>query len=739
MVESRIERYCPQCGEVTHTLVCRNDGFATIVRGGPALGVDPAQREGELLAGRYRLEQLEASGPLGAWYRAVDERTRTMVQLHLLPSGLFADLKLVTRFQRETPLIASLSHPNLVGLLDHGLAPDGTLYLAYEVLLGPTLADVILRDGPLEPQRVATIGLSLLEALDEVHDHGLLHRSLGLHNVVLQRVGPSEVVKVAQAGLAKILADDDAQPFVWPSMMVSAWRTMAPEQARGRGVTGHADLYSVGAILYELLTAKPVFPENAPSDLLVAHSVKIPKPPERDGRMLVGPLVDVIMRCLEKKPWNRPDGIARAHELLEAAYQQPLLSSPISTAEFGAAPAGSASTRPTVIVAAVRSSSPTREEPRPGTRESRATNPYGLPPAPPPRAVPIAYPSREQPRPSEPPSSQNRRATDPNPSGPIRALAATAVSPRTGPESRPATRPDSFSESPHRSHTMDRSPSGLRPGEPNSGQLRLDAVIRPSNDTRSPLPVADPDSDPELIIRGGPSPVVAFLLGLLAAGALGVAGYFLLFGSSGETTAADTDTLLAAAEPDTLALPSPAPDTGPDLVMDTGPEAHADTTPDAVPDTAVAVATADTTDTTGGHLATADTVTADTQAPVADTTAPRDTRAPKDTVAAGPETRPPKPPRPDGPIDPLADLEDPDFVNRPEPVTLRKVLVDSEPAGAKVAVNGQIIGETPIYVEWQEGGAGVDVVVSKVGFQPVRTRLSAGVGRAVKLRLDPAD
>ncbi|HRE92018.1 MAG TPA: PEGA domain-containing protein, partial [Myxococcota bacterium] len=101
------------------------------------------------------------------------------------------------------------------------------------------------------------------------------------------------------------------------------------------------------------------------------------------------------------------------------------------------------------------------------------------------------------------------------------------------------------------------------------------------------------------------------------------------------------------------------------------------------------------------------------------------------------KTRPPKT-TPTGPIDPLADLEDPDFVNRPEPPTLLKALVDSDPVGAKVAVNGQIIGETPIYVEWQEGGS-VDVVVSKVGYTPVRTRLSAGVGRAVRLKLEPAE
>lgn len=753
MAEPRTERYCPQCGEVTHSLICRNDGYATTVRGVAAVAVEPGQRMGELFAGRYRLEQLEKTNPLGAWYRATDERTRTAVQVHLLPAGLFADLALVARFQREAPLIAALEHPSLLKVLDHGLAPDGTLYFSHELALGPTLGELVEREGPLDPRRVAAIGLSMLEALDEVHDHGLLHRSLGLHNVVLQRVGSEELVKIAHTGLAKILCDDDAQPFVWPPTLVAAWRTMAPEQARGRGVTGHADLYSVGAILYELLTGRPVFAENAPSDLLVAHSVKVPKPPERDGRVLVGPLVDVILRCLEKKPWNRPDGVPRAHELLEAALHQPLFSAPISTAEFGAPAASQPVSRkvatvaprtaaaPTQRPAATVSSAPppppplappatpTREEPRPSsarstTRESgRATNPYGLPPAPPPDRAPIAYPSRETTRPvDDPPSAKSRRVTDPNPSGPLKALAPVPVSPRTGP------------------------------------QARLDTVIRPpvERETVRSIPALDTASavDDEPVIRGGPSPAVAFLIGLVVAGALGVGGYFLLFGGSTKPEpelagrpADDTTALAAVADTSApgpvLADASEATDAL--LVTDTNAAMAPDLEPQA--DTPSEVSGPDT---VASAMGAPDTTTRDTTAPsTPDTT----------SVAAAPDTRPStaarpdkpkaeqptpekpkttKPTTPTGPVDPLADLEDPDFVNRPEPAPLRKALVDSDPIGAKVAVNGQIIGETPIYVEWQEGSS-VDVVVSKVGYTPVRTRLSAGVGRAVRLKLEPAE
>lgn len=756
MAEPRTERYCPKCGEVTHSLICRNDGFATTVRGVAAVAVEPGQRMGELFAGRYRLEQLEKTSPLGTSYRALDERTRAPVHVHLLPAGLFADLSLVARFQREAPLIAALEHPNLLKLLDHGLAPDGTLYLSHELALGPTLAELVEREGPLDPRRVAAIGLSMLEALDEVHDHGLLHRSLGLHNIVLQRVGSEEVVKIAHTGLAKILCDDDAQPFVWPPSLVAAWRTMAPEQARGRGVTGHADLYSVGAILYELLTGKPVFAEAAPSDLLVAHSVKVPKPPERDGRTLVGPLVDVILRCLEKKPWNRPDGVPRAHELLEAALHQPLFSSPISTAEFGAPAATQPASRKTAVVAprtgavptpraapapppATPTAAPTREEPRPaGARPAtrpaaRDTNPYGLPPAPPPTRAPIAYPGREQTRAvDDPPSAKSRRVTDPNPSGPLKALAPAPVSPRTGP------------------------------------QARLDTVIRPpvERETARALSsiadVADTSSDDDLVIRGGPSPAVAFLIGLVVAGVLGVVGYFLLFGGPSEpelggADAAPGDAIVLAAGADTSSAPSAG--TTSDAASMTEDAGDAAASADgASPADTLAAGDATTAPSDVGVVPTDAAQALDTRAEVPDTTSvatapdtlgpaarperpgpgPTKPDKPKPEQPTLEKPRPTRPTTPTGPIDPLADLEDPDFVNRPEPPSLRKALVDSEPAGAKVAVNGQIIGETPLYVEWQEGGS-VDVVVSKVGYTPVRTRLSSGVGRAVRLKLEPAE
>jgi serine/threonine-protein kinase len=721
-------------------MYCRVDGFATVGRS-RFPGEDPSLREGETVVGRYRLDQVIGSGPLGVAYRATDLRLGAPLLVRILPGGLSADLRLVARFQREGRLVASLAHPNIVRVAEHGVSEDGTLFVAQELVLGPTLAEVLTKEGPLEPRRVVAIGRELFDALVEAHTHGVLHRSLGLENVLLhRRPDGGEMVKVSHFGLARVLADDEAEPFVWPSSLVAAWRTMAPEQARGRGVSGHADLYSVGAILYELLTGRSVFSESSPSDLLVAHSVKIPHAPEREGRMLVGPLIDVIMRCLEKKPWNRPDGAQKALDQLEAARNHPLLVSPTPTAEFGAPAPDAARSGP-------QSGRPTNDPTRPNVepvpvaspitqQHKRATNPYGVKPPSPSQPVPVAYPaSRPLVRPTvereqSPPEPRSRRVTQPSAVGPGAPLSQGGVSPRTGRDSR-----------------MERSLSygvqvGARPDTANSSSEA---------------------SDPELIIRGGPSPFVAFVLGLLVAGALGGLGYFLIFGGSGaKTTDATAETLaqdtpvepVASAAPvpvNTLADPpiatSATTDATQDVAVAAAPAPDAALPEAQAPDAAVAVAPVAApaaVDAASAPVANAATDTATLVAPPGP--APTDAKripvpsAPFHTAIARkdpPRTDKPDKPEPPrkAPVDPLADLEDPDFVARPTPPSLRKVLVDSDPVGAKVAVRGQIIGETPIYVEWEEDSSGVDIVVSKVGFQPVRTRLSAGVGRAVRLSL----
>lgn len=739
------DRICPQCGAETPASLCPRDGFATIGRSRLPVG-DPSRREGEVLAGRYRLDQSLGLGPLGVAYRATDLSTSGPLHLRLLPAGLSADLGLVARFQREGRLVAALTHPNIVRVLEHGVAEDGTLFVAQELILGPTLAEVLAREGPLEPQRIIAIAEALLRALSEAHGHGAPHRSLGLGNtILLRRSGGEELVKVSGFGLARSLVDDELQPFVWPGALVDAWRTMAPEQARGRGVSGHADLYSVGAILYELLTGRPVFQERSPSDLLVAHSVKIPKPPELNGRILAGPLVDLILRCLEKKPWNRPDGAKNALEQLEAARARPLLVAPTSTAEFGPPPASETGRPPTARGPGDRSKG---QAPGPvldatGRQPPRSTHPYGVSPPPAAQAnVPATWPS---PRPAPP------GAVDPLGS-PVPV--APALAPRNPRSTQPS--PATFSAAPDpagsagragREHRVARSLSygvHVSPTEP---------VLPPPPRSSASRDHGEP-SEPALVIRGGPSPVVAFLLGLVVAGALGGLAYVLIFGGrDGQREGPGPDALALSRPP----VEGPTPPAGAEPVREEVPLAAAPSAPpEATPPQPerpeleappVEAPEPERPELTQAELGAppAQSPEAQPPPPAAEPSPPPEAPEVAPKAPAPAEAKPPRrerptrilaaSQRPPANFDPLADLEDPDFAPRPSPVSQRRVWVDSDPPGAMVAVHGQIIGQTPLHVEWDDASGGVDVVISKVGYQPVRTRLSVGVGRSVRLTL----
>jgi serine/threonine protein kinase len=681
---SSTTRVCPQCGTETNARFCGHDGSATVEKVRVAKRVSHSE-DSAVIARRYRLEQPLAEGSLGVSYRATDLERDEPVLVQLLPPQLSHDLEFVARFQKEGRLVSVLDHPNIARVREFGVADDGRLFIAEELALGPTLGEVLQRSGPLDPRRIISIAKEIFSALAAAHASGLLHRSLGLDNVLLvTRPGLPEVVKVRCFGLAQALIDEEAEPFVWPAPLVSASPTMAPEQARGRGVSGHADIYSAGAVLYALITGRPVFSETSPSDLLVAHSVKIPVLPERDGRTLSGPLIDLVMQCLEKKPWNRPESAQKLIELLHAAGPVPIIGAPSPTMEFGPPPADARGPK-------------SRTSPRPA---------YGVPP--PTHQAPI---SREVRRPApEPP--RPRRLSNPR----------MAVEPEDA-----ATR------------IVDRA------------SLAKTRIVEESAPTRAmPIDrVARPEpSEPSVVVRRSPSPLVAFLLGLIFAGGLAALVVWLTRAPSVPEPArvepvpevrADNalevgPTPEVAAEPDIVvpdaALSELPPDTSTSaeevLLADVEPQdlALPDAQPPDVADVAIAVPLSDTVQ----EVRPADVVPLN-DGSVADV-AVRDTMD-KSKKVKDVDNREVSKVR-----DPLADLEDPEFAT-PREAVARKILVDSDPGAATVSANGRVLGETPLYVEWQEGTSGVDISVSKPGYRTIRTRIGPGIGRAVKLNLSP--
>jgi len=717
-------RICPQCGTETQAPFCRADGFAT-VDSARYLSRDLGNREGDTLAGRYRLDQVIGRNALASTYRATDLRLQSPVAVRLLAHGLATDLGLIARFQREGRLVASLAHPNIVHVMEHGVAEDGTLFIAQELVAGPTLAEALTRAGPFDPTRVVALGRELFDSLAEAHTHGVLHRSLGLDNVLLvSRAGGGESLKIGDFGLVHVLADDNATPFVFPQVLTGAWRAMAPEQARGKGVSGHADLYSVGCLLYELLTGRPVFGDGSPSDLLVAHSVKMPPPIDRDGRLLAGPLVELVMRCLEKKPWNRPDGAQKALDLLELSRTQPVLPLPNPTAEFAAPPAGAGASQ--------------RVKPR--------TNPYGYP-------VPTASPTRPTLPAAEPTAMPTDPKGVPRPQGKLQRLRNGPTAPEAAPEARA---------------TAEVTTTVALSSLPGASAARAESSDRGFASRADLNPSGRAPGDPDLRPRSR-SPLLWFIAGMVAAGLVAFAIMSLSndperiatrnevvpqpatrTGTGEQPVRASGPTRLSAV---VRAADAVGDDAGSDSgsAVDTGVMAQTEVIAvvavvdaevvDAV--TVEAASVASSVEISGPGLrkdGEASTEGSDV-APVAPPTAVddpmrvigKDGKEPNRTPAVDLKRGRDKNGKP---IDPLADLEDPEFTgSKVAPPPLQKVLVDSEPIGARITVGGRVVGETPMYVEWH--GDGVDVVVSKVGYRPVRLRLGAGTGRAVRFALVP--
>jgi serine/threonine protein kinase len=305
------------------------------VKGGAAKGTSSIDlAPGDLFAGRYRIDKQVGRGGMGAVYLAEQEPLARKVAIKVLHGT--ADETTVARFQREARLIAQLQHPHIVGLIDFG-EDDGRLFLAMEYIDGEALTALLKREAPLTPKRACEIALQVAEALAVAHDIQVVHRDVKPDNVmIIKTAAGQDFVKMLDFGVAKIKREGDQQNTIETKagLIVGSLRYISPEQVESGDITPRTDIYSFGCILYEMLTGKRVFEYPSPADCAIAHLTEKPKPPTIDGRALSGPLVDLTMRCLEKKPGKRPADAREALKILMACREDPAsLEPPKATAE----------------------------------------------------------------------------------------------------------------------------------------------------------------------------------------------------------------------------------------------------------------------------------------------------------------------------------------------------------------------------------------------------------------------
>ena len=253
---------------------------------------------GALLGERYRLDQLIGRGGMAAVWSATDTVLGRRVAVKRLHAGLLADEEHAERFRREARLVARLSHPNLVHLLDRGEDPDGP-FLVMELVDGEDLKGRLRREGALAPEEAARICGAVGGALGYAHAQGVVHRDIKAQNVLLTREGD---VKLADFGIARLMESDDEHALTKTDMLLGSADYLSPEQADGRPVDARTDVYSLGILLYECLTGQLPFRGEG----FVAVAMKHCSEPLPDPRTVAPAVPEWLALCAIRAAAKEP-------------------------------------------------------------------------------------------------------------------------------------------------------------------------------------------------------------------------------------------------------------------------------------------------------------------------------------------------------------------------------------------------------------------------------------------------
>ena len=262
----------------------------------------------QTVADRYEVQRTLGRGGMAIVYLARDRDLGRPVALKVLAETLADDAQIRQRFVREAGLAARLSHPNVVRVYDAG-EEDGRPYIVMECVDGESVAELLRREGAQTPDRVADLGVQACAGLEHAHRAGLVHRDVKPANLLLTDDG---TLKVADFGIAHAV---DGTRVTEVGTVLGTAAYLPPEQALGEAVTPAADLYSLGACLYELLAGEPPFGQETLGALFSRREAG--PPPRLDG---VPPRLDAaIMSCLERDPKARPASAAELARLLAAS------------------------------------------------------------------------------------------------------------------------------------------------------------------------------------------------------------------------------------------------------------------------------------------------------------------------------------------------------------------------------------------------------------------------------------
>lgn len=308
-------RYCIKCKKVTTTFNKR----ITVTKLNGALISSRDTLSGCVLNGKYQLIRRLGEGGTGAVYLAHRLHVGDKVAVKVLNQQNTLNPVSVKRFRREGSIAAKSRDPRVVKIYDSGETPDGIIYLVMEFIIAPTMRVVLEREGRFSPERAVALIIEICAGVDAAHREGIVHRDLKPENILI--VPPTaardhESVVIVDFGIAKLLDLTTEQILTEPGVILGTLFYMPPEQLKGVDVDVRADIYSLGAVLYEMITGKPPFTGLSVAEVIAKHILEEPNP--LPAHLNIKPALElVVMRALSKDPNQR---YANVNEMVSALH-----------------------------------------------------------------------------------------------------------------------------------------------------------------------------------------------------------------------------------------------------------------------------------------------------------------------------------------------------------------------------------------------------------------------------------
>ncbi len=321
---------------------------------------------GTLVGGRFLAMEKIGEGGMGKVYLAEQTSIQRQIALKVLAHSPSQAANLPERFRNEASLASRLNHPNTVIIYDFGITDDGSMFIAMELIQGRSLDAELKRHGAMMWQRVSNIAIQICSSLQNAHDNAIIHRDLKPENIMITQGGVDvDAIKVLDFGIAKILSKDAPgikAGLTAPNEVFGTPEYMSPEQARGDDLDHHTDIYSVGIILYRMLTGVLPFEANTPIEMLAKHLAEAPRPfKEVSPALKIPPELELlVMSAMKKVPAERPESmgeiVSRLRHIQEGKTVRVSLPQAVTPT---ASPAAAQAVTPTASPAAAQAVTPT--------------------------------------------------------------------------------------------------------------------------------------------------------------------------------------------------------------------------------------------------------------------------------------------------------------------------------------------------------------------------------------------